>query len=306
MNHQLDIFENKLCNHSWALVDGSNLNASSLIKYKKALLNVRSDGLPRMNSINEGPPNGRYYCSQHMKNYLYNDTELLGYYTKPHYYRNNMGMQINNKVANVPMVYFVKRAFELLDILDKATATCTPNEWLSKEIEFLNNQWLHVLHMCSMFESCIPILDMDCYYYSDVADLQYLYTAIGYACMVCEKTTIGKRMMIVTNRKPIWVSFPAVCPFVSMVEIIRREYKDYLCSQPSSIIECVRLIGDTIRETKMCSETVEKMVLIVFNNYKNSILPFGAVSPSVSENEPSQKCITPETGSRGGGSAGVV
>jgi len=273
MNRVLDTVEIKQCSRSWSTIRPETINTLTMIRNKDAFLN-RRNGKERVYDSGEMRED-RDECSQHLQKYIYSNMLFDNIsISKKNKYRNRnhdrYGSQNSkiikcSKIRNIPISYYVKKAFELLDAEE---ATKEPKVTTAQEeIELLNRQWREANCCFHRIDNVIPIVDISLSV--DEMNREPLYNAIALACFMCEKSSLIKRMIFVSEDTPYWINLVECDDFFSMMKRI-KPFTDTICSfvneNPASYMKSMKLILDSIVATNMSPENVKKLTIVLLQN----------------------------------------
>lgn len=270
MNKYLDTTEIKQCSREWSKINPNKINTKTFILQKNALLNKNND----VDAYSFDDLTDRFNCSQNVSQYLYSN-KILKNINKKYLIQNenndktiyygfsNILKTSSSKLRNIPIHYFVKRAYELIHLVKKKECSQT----IEKEIQLLNEQWKYSLKYCMKLENMIPVIDCNFKYYEDNYDL--LYNIIGMACFICHKSSIYKRILFVTNEKPIWINLSHCSDFLSMITEIKNIMDSLLQIDENLDNKYYNIILESIKNTNLSNECVEKMVLVILQNWEN-------------------------------------
>jgi len=89
------------------------------------------------------------------------------------------------------------------------------------EINALNKQWAALSNGFNKFENMIPLLDIS---FSMQTDKDSFYFAIGTALLISEKSTYGKRILLMDNL-PTWLILEKTTSFIEDIENIMKSVK---------------------------------------------------------------------------------
>jgi hypothetical protein len=270
MNKYLDTIEIKQCSREWSKINPNKINTKTFILQKNALLNRNKDA----DSYSIDDMTDRYKCSQNIHDYLYSDKILKNipknYLTQNEnnekvifYGFSNILKTSSSKLRNIPIYYYVKRAYELINLTNHKQCSQT----IENEIQLLNKQWKCSLKYCMKLENMIPVIDCKFQYYENNYDL--LYNIIGMACFICEKSSIYKRILFITNEKPVWINLSNCSDFLSMITEIKNIMDSFLQIDENIDNKNYNILIESIMNTNMSNENVEKMVLVILQNWEN-------------------------------------
>jgi hypothetical protein len=271
-NRILDTVEVKQCAQQWSEIDPARVNKFTIMKQKNALLrfgkfpetvvaaSLASQG-DLLNSVALGRfaarakefdnvPVDRIQCSRNFKKH-FDKNIMLDKIDKPEPFTNVT--ESTNYRTDIPLSYFVSEAFRLLYLVESLPST-------QYKINLLNNQWKQACKGCHILDHFIPIVDIS----QDMCenDRAPLYNAIGLGCLIVEKSTMGRRLLLV-DHTPIWINLENALDFVSMIKVI---FTHTLGGTSSNIEGAIDLLIHSIQCTNMPTEQIEKMVFVVLSN----------------------------------------
>jgi hypothetical protein len=263
MNTILDTVEIKQCSRNWSSIRPETINTATMIRSKDAFLNMRN-GNPRVNE-NACIAVDRDICSQKMEKYIYSNElfDNISIAKKNKYHNGNhdvYGSQNSkiikcSKIRNIPISYYVKKAFELLE-----------GENL-KEKELLNRQWREAVCCFQRIDNIIPIIDISLS--ADDMNREPLYNAIALGCFICEKSSLLKRIIFVSEGTPHWVNMIECDDFISMMKII-KPFTETICpfvnENCGTYMKSMKLILDSIVSINMSPENVKKLAIVMLQN----------------------------------------
>jgi hypothetical protein len=155
--------------------------------------------------------------------------------------------------TDIPLAYFVSEAFRLLYLSESLPST-------QYKIKILNNQWKQACKTCHILDHFIPIVDVS--HEMCENDRAPLYNAIGLGCLIVEKSTMGRRLLL-ADHTPVWINLENTLDFVSMIKAI---FTHTLGGTSSNIMGAVDLLIQSIQYTNVSAEQTEKMVFVVLSN----------------------------------------
>lgn len=178
-----------------------------------------------------------------------------------------------------PVVFFIKEAIRLL---------ASKNDYIDNkyEINLLNNQWSWFSKTIPSydFENTLPILDISSNMQKNDSDA--FYTAIGYAIIIAERSSFGKRILAV-DHQPVWINFDANTNFVSIVENILNKLKS-VSNTAFNIDRAIDLLVLSLASTNSTKRFIKNMTLILLSNTtesvdicKNAFTKFGHSTPNL-------------------------
>ena len=180
LNKILDTTEIKLCSQKWNTLTIENIPQLAFMKYKPALCKYifdKPDKILESSFYNEKNMN-RLECSLKTKKHLNNKYYPEGEFEPDRIHSTYVPFSI-------PLSNLIKEAFSLIKNKNEA------------QIDILNNQWSGLSSIIGRdnLENMIPIIDMS--FLSKQTDSYY--TAIGFACLVAERSTFGRRVLVIEN-----------------------------------------------------------------------------------------------------------
>lgn len=267
MNKLLDTVEIKQCSRKWASIHPDAINTLTMIRNKDAFLNIRNGKERIYDEDDIDIERNRVYCSQKIQKYIYSNAlfDNISMAKKNKYHNGNhdiYGSQNSilikcSKIRNIPISYYVKKAFELLE-----------NDSVDvNEIELLNRQWREAVCCFNRIDNAIPIIDISLSL--DEMNREPLYNAIALGCFICEKSSLLKRVIFVSEGTPHWVNLVECDDFMSMMKII-KPFTETICpfvnENTGSYLKSMKLILDSIISTNMSPENVKKLVVVMLQN----------------------------------------
>ena len=182
LNKYLDTLQIKQCHQEWSMIDFNNVTSISLIKQKKAFLNVKKNGTARYPESCD-----RTICAKNFQHFIHksisNDKEIKG--------------------MRIGMADFVKQALEL----QHSSHTI--------EKEMLNSQWRDNSKQNGTLGKMIAMVDV-----SGSMDGDPLYVAIALGIRIAEKSILGKRVLTFSSN-PTWVNLDNCNDFTDSVMKVR-------------------------------------------------------------------------------------
>jgi len=243
-NQEFEVLEPLQCSRQWTDIQPRHINTLGLLNKKSLFVGGKDED-----------DEERKECSQRLNNYLYSDS-FFHNIKRTSKHRSHYGMG-NNKICkiqcsnihNIPIGYYVKRAFELI-------GKGNPEE---KEIQLLNQMWAHNLSHYRGLSYFIPVVSLDKFSRGDS-----FFFSLGLACLLSEKSIIPKRILLYLNDTPHWISLVDCADFYSMM--VQFHWIVENLSWGGSTIEAgILMLVQSMLQTQMSLETVEKMVLVAIN-----------------------------------------
>lgn len=222
LNVCLDTLQIKQCSQQWQSISFEKLTSISHQRQKNALLNITKGGNMRYVEKED-----RILCSEKYQQFVF---DML---------TNNQDV----KGTHILATDFTKQAIFLVTY-GRSFAS------FDFQCRLLNSQWRHFIQDIPRLTMIVPILDLS---YSMEGDA--LYTAINIACIVAEKSSLGKRIMTFGG-SPCWINLDNSMEFIDMVEKI-LEVRRVNGSIHSNYYDAQKKIMEVIEEIH-CSEKKEK------------------------------------------------
>jgi hypothetical protein len=256
-NRALDIVETKMCARQWSEIQPSRVPQIAMMKYKKKWLgspDLSDDGL---NNTNQ--------WKQFFDNKYFSKEPYAGPSTAP------AAVGDNGIRNSVPLSHYVREAFHLVTkrnvaVNGKGTgSTATEFEPVEYQIQVLNKQWKQMSDiLCQkqkqkQLSSFVPMVDMSLYN----NDRETLYSSIGLAFLIAERSSFGKRIIII-DHQPTWVILDDCEDLVSMVGKMIRDTK-YDCATNSNLLACFEMLVSAFHETEISRSLLRKMVCVVLS-----------------------------------------
>jgi len=183
LNRKIDTTQIKQCEKVWQTIDFNNVTSVTLLKQKKAFLNIKKNGEVRY--LND---NDRIICvenfNSHIQKAVKGDIEMKG--------------------KRICMGDFTKQAIELL------------YRGNQNEKDLLNSQWRDNSSQNEALGKMIAMVDV-----SGSMDGDPMNVAIALGIRIAEKSLLGKRIMTFSS-KPTWVNLEQYDNFISQVEVIEK------------------------------------------------------------------------------------
>lgn len=243
LNKLKDTVEIKLCAGEWNKIKIKNIPQLAFTKYKNSLCKYVFDkhGIFEKTFYSDGNMK-RLECSLKTKKHLENKYYPEGAFEPDRSHSSYIPFTL-------PLSTLTKKAFELID----------QNREL--EIEILNNEWSQLSGIIGrkLITSAIPIIDMS--FLSSTTE--GYYTAIGLACLVAERSTISKRILVIDN-KLSWVNLQQETNFVGMIKKIRNDTKSRTATV-SNLGGVMNEFIEYIDDSKLCNTTIRQLSLIYFH-----------------------------------------
>jgi hypothetical protein len=226
LNRQIDTLQIKQCENIWENIDFDKVTSISLLKQKKAFLNIDKTGNIRQSLHYKN--NDRICCSENFNMYI--QKAVKG--------------EVEMKGKRIGMSDFTKQALSLLYNGSQA------------EKELLNYQWRNNSSQNNSLGKMIAMVDV-----SGTMSGDPLYAAIAIGIRIAEKSLFGKRIMTFSS-KPEWINLDSCNNFISQVEVISKAP----CGMNTNFHAALDIILNAIIENKMTPEDVQDMVLVILSD----------------------------------------
>lgn len=184
LNKKLDTVQIKQCDSQWADIDFTKQTSITMIKQKKAFLNLNNQGIQRSEL------DDRIECANNFREFAQKAS--------------NRDIKVNGK--RICLNDFTKEAIKL----------CENKQKISYEAAILNAQWFDNSSQNGALGKMIAMVDV-----SGSMDGDPLYAAIALGIRVAEKSLLGKRVLTF-SASPDWVNLDGNDTFVDMVDVIRQ------------------------------------------------------------------------------------
>jgi hypothetical protein len=153
-----------------------------------------------------------------------------------------------------PVAFFVKEAIRTLSHQDN-----------DDEKHILNKQW-------EMFSNTIPkkhfnnvLTIIDASYYMQLNDYESFYTAIGFAILIAERSSFGKRILL-ADYQSTWINFDEETEFTSIIENIHNSIKS-TTNTLFNIDSVMELIVYSLIQSKSNNQYIENMKLVLLSDF---------------------------------------
>jgi hypothetical protein len=245
LNRILDTTEIKLCANQWNKISIENIPQQALIKYKPALCKY----------IFENPEKileSTFYSTSNMSR-LECSLKTKKYYDQKFYPEGSFepGRPHSAYIPPPqPLSKIIKTAFELLD---------RPHDI---KIDILNNEWStlsSIINKKHEYKNAIPMIDMS---FLSIQTEAY-YTAIGLAILLAERSTFGRRILVIDNQL-CWINLEKDINLFDIVLKIRAETE----SQKGTARNINKVIQDLVKyidESKLPNKTITELMIVYFH-----------------------------------------
>jgi len=244
INKLLDTTEIKLCANQWNKLKIENIPQLAMSKYKASLCKYVFDSPEKIlepsfyNEFNMC----RLECSLKTKKYFENKYYPEGAFDP---YR----IQSNYVPFSRPLAKIIKEGFDLLE---------RPQEL---QIDVLNNEWLTLSNIINKtkINNTIPIIDMS--FLSKQTDSYYV--AIGLAILVAERSTFGRRILVIDNQLT-WINIEHETTLFAIIKKIVQDTKSRI-STVSNMDGAIRELVMHIDESQINNKKIAELALVYFH-----------------------------------------
>jgi hypothetical protein len=231
LNKALDTTEIKQCSQNWNEIDPKNIPCYTLMKQRSLMF---------------GKSEKYQICSKNIREHFDNDKNCSQYNGLFNKYLSN----------SYPVAFFVKEAIRLLKSDD-----------IGSQKDLLNKQWkMFSKTICiNEFDNVLPIIDSSFYMQSN--DSESFYSAIGYSILIAERSSFGKRILMV-DYQSTWIVLESETNFIDIIENIQNT----TVSRTNTLIninDAMELIVYSLLQSKSTNRFIKNMKLIFFSNFHN-------------------------------------
>jgi hypothetical protein len=185
LNKKLDTLQIKQCANTWSDINFENVTSVSLVKQKKAFLNIRKNG-----EIRYPDRPDRVVCTENFNDHIQKAAKGV----------------VEIKGKRVGLTDFVKQARNLYK---------NPNS-SQVEKDLLNLQWINNSSQNNGLENFVAVVDLSGSMNGDPMDV-----AIAMGIRIAEKSKLGKRVMTFSIN-PRWINLDNSYDFISKVKEIEN------------------------------------------------------------------------------------
>jgi hypothetical protein len=245
LNKALDTTEIKQCSRNWDTINPENVPCYTLMKQRSLVFG-----------------NSEKYssCSKKIREHFGNDKKEK---KQKNTNNNDLPKFSKNGFSNFyPISFFVKEAIRIC-------ASSSADEKI-----LLNKQWQMFSNSIPKngFDSILPIIDSS--FYMQLNNYESFYTAIGFAILIAERSTFGKRILFV-DYQSTWVNFDSHVEFTDIIENIQN----CIVSKTNTLLDidsAMELIVYSLIQSKSNNRYIENMKLVFFSEFHDitSMEPF--------------------------------
>jgi hypothetical protein len=183
LNRHIDTTQIKQCDQTWQDIDFNKVTSITLLKQKKAFLNIKKNGEARHPDSFD-----RIQCADNFNAHI--QKAVKG--------------EVEMKGKRVGMADFTKQACDLLRYCNN-----------QNERDLLNSQWRDNSTQNASLGKMIAMVDVSASMEGDPMN-----AAIALGIRIAENSLLGKRVMTF-SAKPTWINLEPYPDFISQVEVIR-------------------------------------------------------------------------------------
>jgi len=229
LNKAMDTTEIKQCSQNWDEIDPKNIPCYTLMKQRSLIV---------------GNQEKYQVCSKKIREHFDNDKNCSQYNGCFNKYLSN----------SYPVAFFVKEAYRLLKSADN-----------DSQKDLLNKQWrMFSKTICiNGFKNVLPIVDSS--FYMQTNDSESFYSAIGYSILVAERSSFGKRILMV-DYQSTWINFDSETDFIDIIENIQNS----TVSRTNTVVNIdtvMELIVYSLVQSTSTNRIIKNMKLIVFSDF---------------------------------------
>ena len=229
LNKAMDTTEIKQCSQNWNEINPKNISCYTLMKQRSLIF---------------GKSEKYQVCSKKIREHFDNDkncSQYNGYFNK---YLTN----------SYPIAFFVKEAYRLLKSGDN-----------DSQKDLLNKQWrMFSKTICiNGFDNVLPIIDGSLY--MQINDSESFYSAIGYSILIAERSSFGKRILMV-DYQSTWIVLDSETDFIDIIENIQNS----TVSRTNTLVNintAMELIVYSLLQSNSTKRFIENMKLVFFSDF---------------------------------------
>ena len=234
LNRYIDTIQIKQCGHEWSKIDLNKVTGCTMIKQRRAFLNINSNRYIGYDMKGRDVNQDRIVCREKMIVHI--EKVKQGQTQTP--LQNDIQYEFKGK--NIGIHDLVKAAL---------------NSNTVEEAAIINELWNNNSNQTKPLDNVIAMIDISS------CNSNTLYAAIGLGIRIAEKSNLGKRVMAFTNT-PTWINLDNSPDFVSSVKTITELER----GTNADIYKVMELILNTIIENKIPAEDVENLVFAIFSD----------------------------------------
>jgi hypothetical protein len=272
LSEKIDTTEMKLCSRNWASIKPKNIPQICMNQNQYRFLSCGVTDENFENKTHKVYSNELMQCSQHMKKH-FDETFFMGGECRGEYDEHREHSTYIPHFGQ--FIHFVKTAYRILYSTSLSPAT------KELQIDLLNNQWSKMSQTIgnkSLYHY-IPFIDMSFHMQSQT---ESFYSAIGLAILIAERSSWGKRIMVIDQR-PSWVNLELCTNFYSMISTFDDLTKSSRYTS-SNVLESFELLIHSFIQTQTSSYHIRNSNIVILTGNKWKKKTFDSVKELFSKN----------------------
>jgi len=242
LNKYIDTIQIKQCGHEWSNIELNKVTSCTMIKQRKAFLNINSNRNVGYDVKDRDLNQDRIVCREKMILHI----EKV---------KQNQNQEQQQQQQQQQEQYELKgKNIGIHELVKAALIANTP-----EEVDIINELWNNNSLQTKPLDNVIAMIDISSSMEENNSDA--LYAAIGLGIRVAEKSNLGKRIMAFTN-VPTWINLDDCPDFVTSAKKVANIER----GTNSDIYKVLELILNTIIENKIPAEDAENMVFAIFSD----------------------------------------
>lgn len=237
LNKRNDTLQIKQCNKTWSAIQFQNVTSVSMVKQKKAFLNLDSKDNRKVRFIDD---TDRVKCAENYKEFVEKSIKS--------------GVELKGK--RVSMTSFTEQACNIILDMKLDAIKQSNNEMIELQRIVLDSQWRDNSSQTGSLSKMVAMVDV-----SDSMDGDPVNAAIALGIRIAEKSVLGKRV-ITFSSNPEWVELDSSNDFVSSVAILKTAN----WGMNTNFYAALNMILDEIEEKQLSKQEVEDMVLVILSD----------------------------------------
>ena len=267
LNKNINTLEINLCAKEYTNIKPDTIPQIAFMKYKKLLLN---DTAFNTHKYYKSTEIGVSYINKKISE----QNIAMHFYLK--HFPNDLGcLQCLNEepvekkmLSHLPIAYYVTEALKIIGAFsgldnNAETGGVFQNKNIISNRDILNKQWVQMSNNMGnkRLHGMIPFLDM-----SETMYGESLNTAIGIACLIAERTTFGKKILVYDNQ-PTWVNLDHCVDgdFVSMIDCLYHSTNKTTKTR-SNFTSALQLLVDALVFTDYSEENIRLLKCVFISN----------------------------------------
>ena len=221
LNNQLHTFERLQSEQRYQEIHIDHLTSHNILSKNRWILNMDEEG--KQQSFN----NGRIELSNEMKQKIENNDDLL-------FHKQFCWIQL------------IKMAWDNVE---------SKNKNVHQE-KFINTLWKQISNQIEPLINILPVIDS-----SFSMDEYSLYKALGIGLLICEKSNLGKRVLV-SNVKGFWINLEPYDNLIDMVKIIKQKMIRVNCN----LVQSYKSICSMIFNQPHSKEVLKDINIVILSN----------------------------------------